>query len=163
RYMAGWSTKIEGNTIPLSASGRYFAYTLREPIGVVGQIIPWNFPLLMAAWKLGPALAAGCTIILKPAEQTPLSALRFGDLIQKEGLPAGVVNIVPGFGETAGAALSSHDAVDKVAFTGSTEVGKLIVNAATGNLKKVSLELGGKSPNIVLKDADRDVAVAGAT
>jgi phenylacetaldehyde dehydrogenase len=162
RYMAGWPTKIEGNTIPLSASGRYFAYTLREPVGVVGQIIPWNFPLLMATWKLGPALAAGCTIILKPAEQTPLSALRLGELIQEAGFPAGVVNIVPGFGETAGAALASHDAVDKVAFTGSTEVGKLIVNAATGNLKKVSLELGGKSPNIVLKDADRDVAVAGA-
>jgi phenylacetaldehyde dehydrogenase len=162
RYMAGWATKIEGNTIPLSEPGRYFAYTLREPIGVVGQIIPWNFPLLMAAWKLGPALAAGCTIILKPAEQTPLSALRLGELIQEAGFPAGVVNIVPGFGETAGAALAAHDAVDKVAFTGSTEVGKLIVQAAAGNLKKVSLELGGKSPNIVLKDADRDVAVAGA-
>jgi phenylacetaldehyde dehydrogenase len=161
RYMSGWATKIEGNTIPLSA-GKYFAYTLREPIGVVGQIIPWNFPLLMAAWKLGPALAAGCTIVLKPAEQTPLSALRLGELIVEAGFPDGVVNIVPGYGETAGAALAAHDLVDKIAFTGSTEVGKLIVQAATGNLKKVSLELGGKSPNIVLKDMDLDAAIAGA-
>jgi phenylacetaldehyde dehydrogenase len=164
RYMAGWATKIEGNTIPISApGGDYFAYTQREPIGVVGQIIPWNVPLLMATYKLGPALAAGCTTVLKPAEQTPLSALRLGELIQEAGFPAGVVNIVPGFGETAGAALASHNMVDKVAFTGSTEVGKLIVKAATGNLKKVSLELGGKSPNIILKDAERDLAVAGAT
>jgi phenylacetaldehyde dehydrogenase len=160
-YMSGWATKIEGNTIPLSA-GKYFAYTLREPIGVVGQIIPWNFPLLMAAWKLGPALAAGCTVILKPAEQTPLSALRLGELICEAGFPKGVVNIVPGYGETAGAALAAHDGVDKVAFTGSTEVGKLIVRAATGNLKKVSLELGGKSPNIVLSDMDLDRAIKGA-
>jgi phenylacetaldehyde dehydrogenase len=145
-YMSGWATKIEGNTIPLSA-GKYFAYTLREPIGVVGQIIPWNFPLLMAAWKLGPALAAGCTIVLKPAAQTPLSALRLGELISEAGFPDGVVNIVPGYGETARAALAAHDGIDKVAFTGSTEVGKLIVQAAAGNLKKVSLELGGKSPN----------------
>lgn len=126
RYMSGWATKIEGNTIPISA-GNYFAYTLREPIGVVGQIIPWNFPLLMAAWKLGPALAAGCAIVLKPAEQTPLSALRLGELVKEAGIPDGVVNIVPGFGETAGAALAAHPEVDKVAFTGSTEVGKLIV------------------------------------
>jgi phenylacetaldehyde dehydrogenase len=161
-YMSGWATKIEGNTIPLSA-GKYFAYTLREPIGVVGQIIPWNFPLLMAAWKLGPALAAGCTIVLKPAEQTPLSALRLGELIGEAGFPDGVVNIVPGYGETAGAALASHDGVDKVAFTGSTEVGKLIVQAAAGNLKKVSLELGGKSPNIVFSDTDLDVAIQGAS
>lgn len=161
RYMSGWATKIEGNTIPISA-GKYFAYTLREPIGVVGQIIPWNFPLLMAAWKLGPALAAGCTIVLKPAEQTPLSALLLGELIVEAGFPAGVVNIVPGYGETAGAALAAHDGVDKVAFTGSTEVGKLIVQAATGNLKKVSLELGGKSPNIVLKDMDIETAIQGA-
>jgi len=161
RYMSGWATKVEGNTIPLSA-GNYFAYTLREPIGVVGQIIPWNFPLLMAAWKLGPALAAGCTIVLKPAEQTPLSALLLGQLIIEAGFPDGVINIVPGYGETAGAALAAHDLVDKVAFTGSTEVGKLIVQAATGNLKKVSLELGGKSPNIVLKDTDLDVAIQGA-
>ena len=140
----------------------YHAYTLREPVGVVGQIIPWNFPLLMAAWKLAPALASGCTVVLKPAEQTPLSALRLGELIQEAGFPDGVVNIVPGYGETAGAALAAHDLVDKIAFTGSTEVGKLIVHAATGNLKKVSLELGGKSPNVVFKDADLDTAIAGA-
>src|SRR6202041_1403620 len=163
RYMAGWTTKIEGNTIPISVpGGKYFAYTLREPIGVVGQIIPWNFPLLMAAWKLAPALAAGCTVILKPAEQTPLTALRLGELISEAGFPEGVVNIVPGYGETAGAALAAHDLVDKIAFTGSTEVGKLIVKTATGNLKKVSLELGGKSPNVVFKDADLDVAIAEA-
>jgi phenylacetaldehyde dehydrogenase len=166
RYMAGWATKIEGNTIPISvpyAPGtRYFAYTLREPVGVVGQIIPWNFPLLMAAWKLGPALAAGCTVVLKPAEQTPLSALRLGELICEAGFPDGVVNIVTGYGETAGAALAAHSQVDKVAFTGSTEVGKLILQAAAGNLKKVSLELGGKSPNIVCADADLEVAIPGA-
>jgi phenylacetaldehyde dehydrogenase len=161
RYMAGWATKIEGNTIPIA--GKFFAYTLREPVGVVGQIIPWNFPLLMAAWKLGPALAAGCCVILKPAEQTPLSALRLGELIQEAGIPDGVVNIVPGYGETAGAALAAHPDVDKVAFTGSTEVGKLIVQAATGNLKKVSLELGGKSPNVVFADGDLDAAVKGAS
>jgi phenylacetaldehyde dehydrogenase len=166
RYMAGWATKLEGNTIPLSVPytprARYHAYTLREPVGVVGQIIPWNFPLLMAAWKLGPALAAGCTIVLKPAEQTPLSALLLGELCLEAGLPDGVLNIVTGFGETAGAALAAHPEVDKVAFTGSTEVGKLIVKAAAGNLKKVSLELGGKSPNVVFKDADLKVAIAGA-
>src|ERR1700680_640130 len=166
RYMAGWTTKIEGNTIPLSVpytpGAKYLAYTLREPVGVAGQIIPWNFPLLMAAWKLGPALATGCTVVLKPAEQTPLSALRLGELIMEAGLPDGVVNIVTGFGETAGAALAAHPAVDKIAFTGSTEVGKLIAKAATGNLKKVSLELGGKSPNIVFSDADPQVAMAGA-
>src|SRR5271168_4676003 len=166
RYMAGWTTKIEGNTIPISVpytpGAKYLAYTLREPVGVAGQIIPWNFPLLMAAWKLGPALACGCTVVLKPAEQTPLSALRLGELIAEAGFPAGVVNIVPGYGETAGAALAAHDLVDKIAFTGSTEVGKLIVHAATGNLKKVSLELGGKSPNVVFKDADLDTAIAGA-
>ncbi len=166
RYMAGWATKIEGNTIPVSVpytpGAKYLAYTLREPVGVVGQIIPWNFPLLMAAWKLGPALAAGCTIVLKPAEQTPLSALRLGELATEAGLPPGVLNIVPDYGETAGAALAAHPDVDKVAFTGSTEVGKLIVHAAAGNLKKVSLELGGKSPNVVLKDADMKVAIPGA-
>jgi phenylacetaldehyde dehydrogenase len=164
RYYAGWATKIEGNTIPLILRERskFLAYTLREPIGVVGQIIPWNFPLLMAAWKLGPALAAGCTVILKPAEQTPLSALRLAELIQEAGFPDGVVNIVPGYGETAGAALSAHPDVDKIAFTGSTEVGKLILQAAAGNLKKVSLELGGKSPNIVLDDADLDSTIPGA-
>src|SRR5271165_1064864 len=166
RYMAGWATKIEGNTIPISvpyaAGAKFLAYTLREPVGVVGQIIPWNFPLLMAAWKLGPALATGNTVVLKPAEQTPLTALRLGELIQEAGIPDGVVNIVPGYGETAGAALASHPGVDKVAFTGSTEVGKLILQAAAGNLKKVSLELGGKSPNIVFADVDLDAAIAGA-
>jgi phenylacetaldehyde dehydrogenase len=151
RYMAGWATKIEGNTIPISVpytpGAKYLAYTLREPVGVAGQIIPWNFPLLMAAWKLGPALATGCTVVLKPAEQTPLSALRLGDLIMEAGFPEGVVNIVPGYGETAGAALAAHPDVD---------------NAAAGNLKKVSLELGGKSPNVVYKDADLESAIPGA-
>src|SRR5215470_2246022 len=152
RYMAGWATKIEGSTIPISVpytpGAKYLAYSLREPVGVVGQIIPWNFPLLMAAWKLGPALATGCTVVIKPAEQTPLSCLLLGELVQEAGIPDGVVNIVPGYGETAGAALAAHPDVDKVAFTGSTEVGKLILQAASGNLKKVSLELGGKSPNV---------------
>src|SRR5499426_3452085 len=165
RYMAGWATKIEGNTIPISAlpvpRANFLAYTRHEPVGVVGQIIPWNFPLLMAAWKLAPALACGCTVVLKPAEQTPLSALRLGELILEAGFPKGVVNIVPGYGETAGAALAAHPDVDKVAFTGSTEVGKLIVAAAAGNLKKVTLELGGKSPNIVFDDAEPG-AVEGA-
>jgi len=164
RYMAGWATKIEGNTIPISAGTKrtqYLAYTRREPVGVVGQIIPWNFPLLMAAWKLGPALAAGCTVVLKPAEQTPLSALLLAELIADAGFPEGVVNVVPGYGETAGAALAAHPDVDKVAFTGSTEVGKLILQAAAGNLKKVSLELGGKSPNIVFDDADMRSTVPG--
>ena len=165
RYMAGWTTKLEGNTIPLSVpytpGAQYLAYTLREPVGVVAQIIPWNFPLLMAAWKLGPALAAGCTVVLKPAEQTPLSALLLGELICEAGFPDGVINIVTGQGET-GALLAAHPDVDKVAFTGSTEVGKLIVQSAARDLKKVSLELGGKSPNIVLKDADLDTAIAGA-
>jgi phenylacetaldehyde dehydrogenase len=166
RYMAGWSTKIEGNTIPISVpytpGAKYLAYTLREPVGVVGQIIPWNFPLLMAAWKLGPALATGNTVVLKPAEQTPLTALRLGELFEEAGFPDGVVNIIPGYGETAGAALAAHPGVDKVAFTGSTEVGKLILQAASGNLKKVSLELGGKSPNVVFADVDLDTAIAGA-
>ena len=160
RYMAGWATKIEGNTIPFSP--KFLAYTRREPVGVVGQIIPWNFPLLMAAWKLGPALAAGCCVVLKPAEQTPLSALLLAELIAEAGFPEGVVNVVPGYGETAGAALAAHTDVDKVAFTGSTDVGKLIVHAAAGNLKKVSLELGGKSPNIVLSDANMDRTIPGA-
>ena len=164
-YMAGWATKIEGNTINISVpympGANFHSYTLREPVGVVGQIIPWNFPLLMAAWKLGPALTTGNTVILKPAEQTPLTALRLAGLIAEAGVPDGVVNVVTGFGETAGAALAAHPLVDKVAFTGSTEVGRLIVAAAAGNLKKVSLELGGKSPNIVFDDASPD-AVAGA-
>jgi phenylacetaldehyde dehydrogenase len=165
-YMAGWATKIEGNTINISVpympGANFHSYTLREPIGVVGQIIPWNFPLLMAAWKLGPALTTGCTVVLKPAEQTPLTALRLAELIAEAGIPAGVVNVVPGYGETAGAALAMHNEVDKVAFTGSTEVGKLIVEAAgASNLKKLTLELGGKSPNIVFDDAE-DGAVEGA-
>ncbi len=165
-YMAGWATKLEGNTIPISVpyapGAQFHAFTLREPVGVVGQIIPWNFPLLMAAWKLGPALATGNTVILKPAEQTPLSALYLAELMVEAGVPAGVVNVVTGFGE-AGAALAAHNAVDKVAFTGSTEVGKLIVQAAAGNLKKLTLELGGKSPNVIYKDvADLDAAIAGA-
>ena len=166
QYMAGWATKIEGNTINISVpympGANFHSYTLREPVGVVGQIIPWNFPLLMAAWKLGPALACGNTVVLKPAEQTPLTALRLAGLMAEAGVPEGVVNVVPGFGETAGAALAAHHDVDKVAFTGSTEVGKLIANAATGNLKKVSLELGGKSPNVVFDDADPSSAIAGA-
>jgi len=163
RYYAGWATKVEGETIPVSVPGQKFLnYTLREPVGVVGQIIPWNFPLLMVAWKLGAALACGNTVVLKPAEQTPLSALRFGELLDEAGVPPGVVNIVTGFGETAGAAITAHPDVDKVAFTGSTEVGREIMRAAAGNLKRVSLELGGKSPNVVFADADLDVAAAGA-
>jgi len=165
-YMSGWATKMHGQTIPLSVlytpGASYHSYTRPEPVGVVGQIIPWNFPLLMAAWKLAPALATGCTVVLKVAEETPLSALRLGEVMQEAGIPDGVVNIVTGFGETAGAALASHPGVDKVAFTGSTEVGRLIVKAAAADLKKVSLELGGKSPNIVLDDADLDTAIPGA-
>ncbi|MBY0371376.1 aldehyde dehydrogenase family protein [bacterium] len=161
RYYAGMADKIHGETIPVT--GPYLNYTLREPIGVVGQIIPWNFPLLMAAWKLGPALATGCTVVLKPAEQTPLTALMLGQLLLDAGMPPGVVNIVPGFGPTAGAALAMHRDVDKVAFTGSTEVGKRIMQMASeSNLKRVSLELGGKAPNIVFADADIDAAVQGA-
>ncbi|OBZ94780.1 betaine-aldehyde dehydrogenase [Pararhizobium polonicum] len=160
RYMAGWSTKICGQTIPLASSAApYHAYTLREPVGVCGQIVPWNFSLMMAVWKVAPALAAGCTIILKPAEQTPLTALRLAELVEQAGFPAGVFNVVTGYGETAGAALAAHPDVDKVAFTGSTEVGKKILDAAKGNLKKVSLELGGKSPMIVFADADPAVAI----
>jgi phenylacetaldehyde dehydrogenase len=166
RYMAGWATKLDGSTLSLSVpympGSQFHAYTLREPVGVVGQIIPWNFPLLMAAWKLGPALATGNCVVLKPAEQTPLSALRLAELFEEVGFPPGVINVVPGFGETAGAALAAHDGVDKIAFTGSTEVGKLIVKAAAGNLKKVTLELGGKSPNVVFADSDVDAAIAGA-
>jgi phenylacetaldehyde dehydrogenase len=163
RYYAGWATKVEGSTIPISMPGaKYLAYTLREPVGVAGQIIPWNFPLIMASMKLAPALAVGCTCVLKPAEQTPLTALRLGELVQEAGFPDGVVNIVPGYGETAGAALASHPDVDKIAFTGSTEVGKLILNAASGNLKKVSLELGGKSPNVILQDANLETAIPGS-
>ncbi len=165
-YMAGWATKLHGLSIPLSVpytpSAQYHAYTRVEPVGVIGQIIPWNFPLLMAAWKLAPALTTGCTVVLKVAEETPLSALRLGEILLEAGVPAGVVNIITGFGETAGAALAAHPQVDKVAFTGSTEVGKIIVRAATGNLKRLTLELGGKSPNIILRDADLERAIPGA-
>jgi phenylacetaldehyde dehydrogenase len=161
RYMAGWCTKLGGSTLPLSAGYDFHSYTLREPIGVVAQIIPWNFPLLMAAWKIAPALAAGCTVVLKLAEQTPLSGLRLAQLMDEAGFPPGVVNVLTGYGEGAGAPLAKHDLVDKVAFTGSTEVGKLIVKAAAGNLKKVTLELGGKSPAIVFPDADLSHAVSG--
>ena len=156
-YMSGWATRIEGRTVPVVAASlpaRYHAYTRREPVGVCGQITPWNFPLQMAAWKLAPALAAGCAVVLKPAEQTPLTAVRLVELCEEAGMPAGVVNLVTGFGETAGAPLAAHPDVDKVAFTGSTEVGKLLVKAAAGNLKKLTLELGGKSPHIILADAD---------
>ncbi len=159
-YYAGWADKVLGETIP--ATPNFFTYTLREPHGVCGQIIPWNFPLLMASWKLAPALACGNTCVLKPAEQTPLTALRLGELMLEAGLPAGVVNIVTGFGPTAGAAIAEHRGVDKVAFTGSTEIGRVIQRAAAGNIKSVSLELGGKSPNIVFADADIDAAVKGA-
>ncbi len=160
RYMSGWATKLNGESIPVSIPGDWHCYTIREPIGVVGQIVPWNFPLMMAVWKIAPALSVGCTIILKPAEQTPLSAIRLGELIQEAGFPDGVFNVITGDG-SAGAAISAHPDVDKVAFTGSTEVGKLIVQAASGNLKKVSLELGGKSPVIVFPDADMDVTIPG--
>jgi aldehyde dehydrogenase (NAD+) len=161
RYYAGWADKIQGKTIPIE--GNYFCYTRHEPVGVVGQIIPWNFPLLMQAWKWGPALAAGCTVVLKPAEQTPLTALRVAELAQEAGVPDGVLNVVPGFGPTAGAAIASHKDIDKVAFTGSGEVGALVMEAAAkSNLKRVSLELGGKSPNVVFADADLDAAVDGA-
>jgi len=163
RYYAGWATKLDGATQQISLPGKYLSYTLREPVGVVGQIIPWNFPLLMAAWKLAPALACGNSVVLKPSEETPLSALLLAELLQQAEIPDGVVNVVPGFGETAGARLASHPDIDKVAFTGSTEVGKLIAKAsADSNLKRVSLELGGKSPNIVFSDADLTKAVSGA-
>lgn len=160
RYYAGWATKIVGQTIPVS--GDYFNYTRHEAVGVVGQIIPWNFPLLMAMWKMGAALATGCTIVLKPAEQTPLSALYLAELIEEAGFPKGVINIVPGFGESAGQALVNHPLVDKIAFTGSTPVGKQIMRQASESLKRVTLELGGKSPNIILPDADLSRAIPGA-
>ncbi|QJW94498.1 aldehyde dehydrogenase family protein [Frigoriglobus tundricola] len=161
RYYAGWADKITGQTLPMA--GPYFGYTRHEPIGVVGQIIPWNFPLLMQAWKWGPALACGNTVVLKPAEQTPLTALRVAQLAQDVGFPDGVINVVPGYGPTAGAALSGHMDVDKIAFTGETGTGKIVMTAAAqSNLKRVSLELGGKSPNIVFADCDLDAAVEGA-
>jgi acyl-CoA reductase-like NAD-dependent aldehyde dehydrogenase len=157
RYYAGWPTKLYGETNPSSAG--VFNFTLREPVGVCGQIIPWNGPLSMAAWKIAPALACGNTTILKPAEQTPLTAIRLGELILEAGLPPGVVNIVTGFGEAAGAAIAAHPGIDKVAFTGSTEVGKAILRASSGNLKRVTLELGGKSPNVIFADADIEKAL----
>jgi aldehyde dehydrogenase (NAD+) len=161
RYFAGWADKVQGKTIPID--GDFFCYTRHEPIGVVGQIIPWNYPMLMQSWKLAPALATGNTVVMKPAEQTPLSALRIGELIVEAGFPEGVVNLLPGFGPTAGAAIARHMDVDKVAFTGSTEVGRLIMEAAAkSNLKRITLELGGKSPNIIFADTDLDEAVEGA-
>jgi aldehyde dehydrogenase (NAD+) len=161
RYYAGWADKNHGKTVPVE--GSFFCYTRHEPVGVVGQIIPWNFPLLMQAWKWGPALATGCTVVLKPAEQTPLTALRVAALAQEVGFPDGVFNVVPGFGPTAGAALSGHMDVDKVAFTGEYTTGQIIMEAAAkSNLKRISLELGGKSPNVVFADADLDAAVEGA-
>jgi len=165
RYMAGWTTKIEGNTIPISAlpaPGEYHAYTLRDPVGVVGQIIPWNFPLLMLAWKWGPALACGNTIVMKPAEQTPLTALRIGELAIEAGFPPGVVNIINGLGETTGAAMVTHPDIDKIAFTGHVDTAKIIQKAAADTLKRVTFELGGKSPHVLFADADLDAAVAGA-
>jgi aldehyde dehydrogenase (NAD+) len=161
RYYAGWADKVHGKTIPVD--GPFFCYTRHEPVGVVGQIIPWNFPLLMQAWKWGPALATGCTVVLKPAEQTPLTALRVAQLAQEAGVPDGVINVIPGFGPTAGAAISGHMDIDKVAFTGEGCTGQIIMTAAAqSNLKRVSLELGGKSPNVVFADADLDAAVEGA-
>ena len=161
RYYAGLADKVQGDTIQVP--GPFLNYTLREPVGVVGAIIPWNFPLSMAAWKVAPALACGNTVVLKPAEQTPLTALRFGELAAEAGLPPGVLNVVPGFGETAGAALVRHREVNAISFTGSTEVGRVVMREAAGTLKKVSLELGGKSPNIVFADADLRAALKGAS
>jgi phenylacetaldehyde dehydrogenase len=163
RYFAGWPSKFEGATIPLSRAGmRVLNYTVHEPIGVVGAIVPWNFPMSMASWKLAPALAMGNTVVLKPAEETSLSTLRLAELVERAGFPPGVVNVVTGPGSVVGAAIAAHPGVDKVAFTGSTEVGRLITTAALGNLKKVSLELGGKSPHIVLPDADPATVAAAA-
>ncbi len=160
RYYAGWADKLHGQTIPIR--GNYFCYTRREPVGVVGQIIPWNFPMLMVAWKWGPALASGCTIVMKPAEQTPLTCLRMAKLAQEAGFPDGVINVIPGYGPTAGGALVKHPDVDKIAFTGSTEIGQLIMQGAASTMKRMTLELGGKSPNIVFADSDLDAAAAGA-
>src|SRR5262249_4644627 len=161
RYYAGWADKNHGKTIPIE--GNYFCYTRHEPVGVVGQIIPWNFPLLMQAWKWGPALATGCTVVLKPAEQTPLTALRVAGLSQDAGYPDGVVNVIPGYGPTAGAAVIGHKDIDKAAITGEYLTGQLIMEAAAkSNLKRVSLELGGKSPNVIFADADLDQAIEGA-
>jgi len=165
RYMAGWPTKMEGQVLPISGTlvpgQEYAAFSQREPVGVVGAVIAWNFPFVLATWKAAPALAAGCTFVLKPAEETPLTALRLGELVMEAGFPKGVFNIVTGMGPTAGAALAAHPGVDKITFTGSTEVGRLIVRASAGNMKKVTVELGGKSPAIVLDDADIDAAIPG--
>jgi len=160
RYYAGWADKVEGRTIPVR--GTFLSYSLRQPVGVVGQIIPWNFPLLMLAWKWGPALACGNTIVMKPAEQTPLTALRVGELAVEAGFPAGVINLINGFGETAGAALVGHPGVDKIAFTGHVDTAKIIQKQAADTLKRTTFELGGKSPNVIFADADMDAAVAGA-
>jgi aldehyde dehydrogenase (NAD+) len=160
RYYAGWADKIEGKTVPVR--GNFLSYTLRQPVGVVGQIIPWNFPLLMLAWKFGPALACGNTIVLKPAEQTPLTALRIGELAIEAGFPAGVINIINGFGETAGAAMVAHPDIDKIAFTGHVDTAKIITRQAADTLKRTTFELGGKSPNVIFADADLDAAVEGA-
>lgn len=162
KYYAGWCQNICGKTVRISIPGEYHAYTSFEPVGVVGQIVPWNYPLLAASLKLAPALAAGCTCVLKPAEQTPLTTLKLAELIEEAGVPAGVVNILPGYGPEAGVAIASHPGIDKVAFTGSTAVGREIVQASSGNLKRVSLELGGKSPTVVFADADLNAAIAGA-
>ncbi len=162
RYYAGWCTKICGKTMKLSRPGPHHAYTIAEPVGVVGLIIPWNFPLMMAGWKFAPALAAGCTCIMKPSEETSLSVLRLAELMIEAGLPKGVINIVTGYGATVGKAMTEHKGIKKIAFTGSTRVGKEIVNSALGNLKKVSLELGGKSPVIIMPDAKMETAVPGA-
>lgn len=162
-YMAGWANKINGETMPLGAPGEFHAYTQREPVGVVAVIVPWNYPLELAVWRTAPALAAGCTVIIKPAEQTSLTAIRLGQLVQAAGFPPGVVNIVSGIGEEAGAALASHPGIDAISFTGSTETGRAIVRAATGNMKRVFLELGGKSPAIVLADADLESTIPGVS
>lgn len=160
RYYAGWADKIHGDTIPIR--GQFFTYTKKEPVGVAGQIIPWNFPMLMTAWKWGPALAAGCTIVMKPAEQTPLTCLRMGELALEAGIPAGVINIIPGYGPTAGAALVNHPDVDKIAFTGEHRTAQIIMKEASQSLKRLTFELGGKSPNVIFADADMEAAVAGA-
>ena len=160
RYYAGYADKVHGQTIPVS--GNYFTYTRKEPVGVVGQIIPWNFPMLMVAWKWGPALAAGCTIVMKPAEQTPLTCLRMARLAQKAGIPDGVINVVPGFGPTAGSAITKHPGIDKVAFTGEYLTAQTIMAEAAPSLKRLTFELGGKSPNVIFADADMDAAIAGS-
>ncbi|MBE3552021.1 MAG: aldehyde dehydrogenase family protein [Kyrpidia tusciae] len=161
RYFAGWTTKLSGENLPVSMPGQYLVYTRREPVGVVGAIVPWNFPLMITSWKVAPALACGNTVVLKPSELTPLTALRLGELALEAGIPPGVLNVVPGYGHTAGAALTHHRGVDKISFTGSTRVGREIVHASAADFKRLSLELGGKSPNIVFPDADLDMVAGG--